>query len=184
LESFIFTLSLMILNISAFSVIYITGVLNMLVIKLKPLLASLGITLGAGAAAALISSGSTDIYADIAKPALAPPAIVFPIVWTILYLLMGISLYMIQTSGSPKRDRALKAFGAQLLLNFIWPLVFFNMRQFAIALMILILLWLTAAYMIYLFYKIKPAAAYLQIPYFLWLTFAAYLNLAVVLLNK
>ena len=156
----------------------------MLVIKLKPLLTSLGITLGTGAAAALITSGSTDIYKELEKPALAPPEIVFPIVWTILYLLMGISLYMIYSSSSPGRDRALKVFGVQLLLNFIWPLLFFNMRQFTIALIILILLWLAVADMIYLFYKIKPAAAYLQIPYFLWLTFAAYLNLSILLLNQ
>lgn len=155
----------------------------MLVIKLKPLLVSLLITLGTGAAAGLITAGSTDIYSELEKPALAPPSIVFPIVWTILYILMGISLYMIYTSYSPGRDRALKVFGVQLLLNFIWPLVFFNMQQYTIAFIILILLWLAVAYMIYLFYKIKPAAAYLQIPYFLWLTFAAYLNLAIILLN-
>ena len=155
----------------------------MYTIKLKPLLVSLLITIGTGVIAGLISAGSNDIYTELERPALAPPAIVFPIVWTILYILMGISLYMIYTSYSPQKDKALKVFGLQLLLNFIWPLVFFNMRQYTIAFVILILLWLAVAYMIYLFYQIKPVAAYLQIPYFLWLTFAAYLNLAIILLN-
>jgi tryptophan-rich sensory protein len=137
-----------------------------MIIKLKPLLVSLLITLSTGAVAGLISAGSNDIYTELERPALAPPSVVFPIVWTILYLLMGVSLYMIYTSYSPGKDKALKVFGVQLLLNFIWPLVFFNMRQFSIAFIILILLWLAVAYMIYLFYQIKHVAAYLQIPYF------------------
>lgn len=155
----------------------------MYTIKLKPLVISLLISLGVGGIAGLISSGTSDLYSQLTLPALSPPSYVFPIVWTILYILMGISAYLIYTSNSESKDTALKIYGVQLLLNFIWPLVFFNLNNYVLAFIILVLLWITVAVMIYYFYKISPAAAFLQIPYLLWLTFAGYLNLAIILLN-
>lgn len=152
-------------------------------IKLKSLLINLLITLGGGAIIALLTRESMEVYANLQQPPLAPPGIVFPIVWTILYTLMGISAYMITESGSKLKNKALTVYGIQLFLNFIWPLVFFNGQMFLAAFIILMALWIMVLWMIGIFYKINPVAAFLQIPYAIWLTFAAYLNLGVYLLN-
>lgn len=152
-------------------------------IKLKSLLINLLITLGGGAVVALLTRESMEVYANLQQPPLAPPGIVFPIVWTILYTLMGISAYMITESGSKLKNKALTVYGIQLFLNFIWPLVFFNGQMFLAAFIILMALWIMVLWMIGIFYKINPVAAFLQIPYAIWLTFAAYLNLGVYLLN-
>lgn len=152
-------------------------------IKLKSLLINLLITLGGGAVVALLTRESMEVYANLQQPPLAPPGIVFPIVWTILYTLMGISAYMITESGSKLKNKALTVYGIQLFLNFIWPLVFFNGQMFLAAFVILMALWIMVLWMIGIFYKINPVAAFLQIPYAIWLTFAAYLNLGVYLLN-
>ena len=156
----------------------------MYTIKLKPLVISLLISLGVGGLAGLISSNSTELYGELNLPALSPPSVVFPIVWTILYILMGISAYLIYSSNSQNKDRALRIYGVQLLLNFIWPIVFFNMQMYLLAFIILVVLWITVLVMIMSFYRISPLAAYLQIPYLLWLTFAGYLNLSIYLLNR
>lgn len=152
-------------------------------IKLKSLLVNLLITLGGGAIIALLTKNSMDIYANVQQPPLAPPGTVFPIVWTILYTLMGISAYMITESKSPIKKKALTIYGIQLFLNFLWPLVFFNGQMFLPAFILLMAIWVMVLWMIGLFYQIKPVSAYLQIPYALWLTFAAYLNLGVYILN-
>ena len=152
-------------------------------IKLKSLLVNLLITLGGGAIIALLTKNSMDIYANVQQPPLAPPGTVFPIVWTILYTLMGISAYMITESKSPIKKKALTIYGIQLFLNFLWPLVFFNGQMFLPAFILLMAIWVMVLLVIGLFYQIKPVAAYLQIPYALWLTFAAYLNWGVYILN-
>ncbi len=152
-------------------------------IKLRTLVISLLITLGGGAIVAFLNRNSMEMYSSIKQPTLAPPATLFPIVWTILYILLGISAYMIYESKSPYKNKALIVYGAQLFLNFIWPFIFFGMNMFLFAFIILMLLWALALWMTVLFYQIKPIAAYIQSPYILWLTFAAYLNLSVYLLN-
>lgn len=152
-------------------------------IKLKSLLINLLITLGGGVVIAFLTRDSMEVYANVQQPPLAPPGVVFPIVWTILYTLMGISAYMITESNSKLKNKALTVYGVQLFLNFIWPLVFFNGQMFLFAFIILMALWIMVLWMIGLFYKINPISAFLQIPYALWLTFAAYLNLGVYLLN-
>ena len=152
-------------------------------IKLKSLLINLLITLGGGAVIAFLTRDSMEVYANVQQPPLAPPGVVFPIVWTILYTLMGISAYMITESNSKLKNKALTVYGVQLFLNFIWPRVFFNGQMFLFAFIILMALWIMVLWMIGIFYKINPISAFLQIPYALWLTFAAYLNLGVYLLN-
>lgn len=152
-------------------------------IKIKPLVVSLLVSLGVGAVAGFLTSGSVDVYNTLNLPALSPPSVVFPIVWTALYILMGVSAYIIYSSGAKEKNFALRVYGVQLLQNYIWPLVFFNMNGYVLAFIILILLWLTVIYMIYRFYRISRLAAILQIPYIIWLTFAAYLNLAVIIYN-
>jgi len=152
-------------------------------IKWKELIISLIIPLAVGALSAYLTRNSMDVYSNINQPPLAPPSILFPIVWTILFALMGISSYMVYTSNAKNKREALALYGVQLIVNFIWPLIFFNMQAYFAAFLWLLLLWVLVALMIWQFYKAKPWAAYLQIPYILWLTFAAYLNFAVFMMN-
>ncbi|MBE7057439.1 MAG: tryptophan-rich sensory protein [Ruminococcaceae bacterium] len=141
------------------------------------------IPLTVGGLAALLTKNSMDVYQTINKPPLAPPGILFPIVWTILYTLMGVSLYLVYKSNSPYRPAALLAFALQLIFNFVWSLLFFNGRMYTFAFIWLLVLWLLIILMIVEFKKVKPIAAWLQIPYLLWVTFAAYLNLSIAIMN-
>ena len=150
----------------------------------KKLLIALGIPLAVGGLAALLSGGMSD-YGAMNKPPLSPPGWVFPVVWSILYLLMGYASYRIWTSdalGADKR-RALLLYGAQLLANFVWPLLFFGGEMFLAALIWLVFLWILIFLTIRAFSKIDERAGDLLIPYILWVTFAAYLNLGIYLLN-
>lgn len=118
------------------------------------------------------------------QPPLSPPAIVFPIVWGILYALMGISAARIyRTPVSSHRSRGLNLFIAQLIVNFFWSLIFFNAQAYGFAFFWLLLLWALVLWMILAFQKSDRLAAALQLPYLLWLTFAAYLNYGVWKLN-
>lgn len=152
--------------------------------KIKTLAISLFASLGIGAMSALFTLNSTKIYEHLNKPALAPPANIFPIIWTILFILMGISSYLIYISNNPTKNHALKIYILQLIINFIWPLLFFNCQLYLISFIWIILLWLIILAMIISFYKINYLASILQIPYFLWVTFASYLNIMVYLLNR
>ena len=129
----------------------------------------------------LFSRAGTALYAQMAnKPPLAPPGWVFPAVWTILYALMGISAARVWAAPkSQARSRGLNLFIAQLIVNFFWSPIFFNARAYGLALAWLLLLWVLVGLMILQFRKVDKTAALLQIPYLLWLTFAAYLNWAV-----
>lgn len=117
-------------------------------------------------------------YNTLIKPVLSPPGIVFPIVWTILYLLMGISSYLIY-----KNKGNLKIFYLQLILNSIWTLIFFNLKEYLLSFIWIIILILLVGIMIYDFYKINKKAALIQIPYLLWLIFASYLSYSIYILN-
>jgi benzodiazapine receptor len=118
-------------------------------------------------------------YINLIKPAINPPAWVFGPVWTTLYLLMGVSLYMIFTSEkSSLRTKALMLFGIQLFLNFWWSILFFSFHWQHISIVEILVLWGFIAAMIITFKKIKPIAGYLQIPYLLWVSFATILNIA------
>lgn len=121
----------------------------------------------------------------VQHPPLTPPELVFPIVWGILYALMGISAARIALSA-PSKDRStgLNIFVVQLVVNFFWSLIFFNAQQYGFAFFWLLLLWVLVLWMILTFRKVDPLAAWLQIPYLLWLTFAAYLNAGVWFLNS
>jgi Tryptophan-rich sensory protein (mitochondrial benzodiazepine receptor homolog) len=154
-------------------------------IRLKPLIISLLISLGTGGLASLLVGGGMSDYENFNKPPLSPPGWVFPVVWTILYILMGISAYIIWTSEKDfKRTIALWAYAVQLAINFIWTITFFGFDAYLAAFLILVILWLAIAFMIIAFRSVNKTAAYLQIPYLLWVTFAGYLNFSVWLLNK
>ncbi|MBE6986079.1 MAG: tryptophan-rich sensory protein [Ruminococcaceae bacterium] len=138
-----------------------------------------------GALAGWISAGGIEVYSALAnKPPLTPPQWVFPVVWSILYALMGVSAARISlTPPSKERNRGLNLFTAQLIVNFFWPLLFFNAQAFGFALIWLILLWVLVLVVILIFWKIDKTAAWLLIPYLAWLTFAVYLNAGVYILN-
>ena len=152
--------------------------------KFKKLALTLGVTLAVGGIAGFIVKDAPQLYNYIVRPVLAPPAIVFPIVWTVLYILMGAAACIIRNSDSEKKGCALKNYYRQLTVNFFWPIVFFNTGWFLAALILLLLLWLLIVQAVMDFYKIDKKAAYLMLPYLLWTTFAVYLNLAVYLLNR
>lgn len=155
--------------------------------KLKPYIISVVIALAVGGLSAVVTSDSMDVYSKINQPALSPPSILFPIVWTILFTLMGISAALIYSFRDTKRTdvtRALTVYGVNLAVNFLWSIFFFNMQAYLFSFIWLLLLLVVIAAMIVLFKKVSPLAAYLQIPYLLWVTFAGYLNLSIYLLNR
>ncbi len=154
--------------------------------KIKPYVIGILIPVAVGLLAALLTRGNMDVYDNISKPSLAPPAILFPIVWTVLYVLMGISSVIIYNRDADDKDqkRALLLYSLQLIVNFFWSIFFFNQRAFLFSFIWLILLWGLVIAMIYSFYKINKVAAYLQIPYLIWVTFAGYLNLMIYILNR
>ena len=141
---------------------------------------------GVGALSGWLSREGTAAFSETAaQPPLSPPAILFSIVWSILYLLMGIGAGRISlTPSSPERSRGLNLSVVQLLVNFLWSPIFFNARAYGFAFLWLLLLWVLVLGMILAFRKVDPPAANLQIPYLLWLTFAAYLNAGVWYLNR
>lgn len=144
----------------------------------------LAIPLAVGGLSALLTRNSMMLYETIVQPPLSPPAWLFPIVWTLLYLLMGVSTYRIAISYSKYKSDALIIYGIQLALNFIWPLIFFLGKKYLIAFIVLILLWYIVLKMIQVFLEIDTLAAKLQLPYLIWLTFAGYLNLMIYFLNR
>lgn len=155
--------------------------------KIKPYVISILIALAVGGLSAWLTRDSMEIYSTVNQPAIAPPAWLFPIVWGILFVLMGISAALIFTdkNATPaEKASALKVYGLQLAVNFFWSLIFFNLRNWLFAFIWLILLWVLIIIMIVKFYRIRPIAGLLQIPYLLWVTFAGYLNLMIYLLNK
>lgn len=152
--------------------------------KWKPYVFFIVLSEAVGALSGFLSRNGMDVYGQINQPSIAPPAIIFPIVWTILYALMGISAARIWLSqNSSERTQGLRVFFLQLAVNFFWSLIFFNLQSFGFALLWLILLWLLVLFMILTFAETDRLAALLQIPYLLWLTFAAYLNYMVWILN-
>lgn len=149
------------------------------------LILSLIIPLSVGAVAGMFTSQAVPTwYASLNRPSFSPPNWVFGPVWTSLYILLGISFFLIwKESPSQQRNRAIIVFASQMILNFAWSFIFFYFNMIGIALLEIILLWVNIAVMIYLFYKLKPLAAYLNIPYLLWVSFATILNAGYYFLN-
>jgi len=123
-------------------------------------------------------SGLGGNYNNYIKPDITPPNIVFPIAWTILYTLMGISNYLFSKDGNKN-----KYYIPQLIVNLIWPIIFFVLKWYFIAIIWLILLLVLVILMVYKYYQKNKIAAYLQIPYILWLCFATILAIQVFRLN-
>ena len=154
--------------------------------KIKPYIISILIALGLGGLSAFFTRNNMDLYSDIIRPPLSPPSVLFPIVWTILFILMGISaaiIYTNETAPEYQKKSALYTYALSLIINFFWSIIFFNLRSFLFAFVWLILLLYLIIKTIIKYKKIEPIAAYLQIPYTLWVTFAGYLTLAIFILN-
>lgn len=153
-------------------------------LNIKRLLINLAVPLAVGGLSALISGGMGD-YKSINQPPLSPPGWLFPIVWSVLYLLMGYAAYRVQVSGKEpaKIRRAMLFYALQLLLNFLWSPVFFGLNWYLAAFFILVGLWALIYVTMRLFSDIDEPAGDLLLPYILWVTFAGYLNLGVYLLN-
>ncbi len=153
--------------------------------NLKLFLICLAIPLAVGGLSAFISRNGFKDFGSLNQPPLSPPAILFPIVWTILYLVMGYSLYLVLTSGAGTAviAPAVLLFGMQLFFNFFWSIWFFNFSLYFFAFGWLLVMWALIFAMIVAFYKASPLAALINIPYLLWVTFAGYLNIGVALLN-
>lgn len=128
----------------------------------------------------LITSNSID-YNSLVKPPLSPPGIIFPIVWTILYLLMGISYYLVIKDNKNYKDKPL--YYIQLFVNALWSIIFFTLEWRFIAIIWIILLDILVILMIKSFYKENKLSAYLQVPYLLWILFATYLTIGIYILN-
>ena len=170
----------------------------------RTLAVSILIPLAVGTVAGLLTMGGMKQFAVLNKPPLSPPAWLFPVAWTILYTLMGISSYLIYVSEEKKqknrnskvnslngkresenteREQALTTYGYQLIVNFLWPVFFFNFQWYFFSFLWLAFLWILVAKMILEFGQISKAAAFMNVPYLLWLSFAGYLNLGIWLLN-
>ncbi len=123
------------------------------------------------------AAGLGEWYVNLNKPFFNPPSFVFGPVWTLLYVLMGVSLFLIsQQPKSEYRKKAIRIFIIQLLLNFFWSFLFFKFQMIGLAFLEILLLWGCLLIMIHRFRMVKPLAAYLQIPYLLWVTFASVLT--------
>lgn len=151
----------------------------------KILVICLVIPLAVGGLSALVSGGGMGDYMQLNQPPLSPPGWVFPIVWTILYLLMGYASYRVVTADASREEKrqALLVYGAQLLVNFLWSPIFFGLELRLTAFFVLVILWILVYITMRQFTKIDERAGDLLLPYILWITFAGYLNIGTFLLN-
>ena len=141
----------------------------------------IALSLGIGALSAFLTRNNMNIFDTVTKPPLAPPAWAFPVVWSVLYILMGISAARVYLR-EPQSD-ALTVFAINLALNFFWSIIFFNLRAFGFAFIWLLLLLAVVIIMTVKFFRVEKLAGYLQIPYIIWLILAGYLNLFIFLAN-
>ena len=158
--------------------------------KIKPYIAvfavSIAIPLAVGLLSAFLTKDNMQIYGEIDTPSLSPPSWLFPIVWTVLYILMGVSsglVYLRRGENEAEAARGLRYYAASLILNFGWSIIFFNLGSFFISFIWLLVLLYTIIRTIVSYVKVSPVGGYLQIPYAAWVAFAGYLNFGIWLLN-
>ena len=154
-------------------------------INWKKLIICIAIPLAVGGLSALLSRSGMKTFSELNQPMLSPPMWLFPVVWTILFTLMGISSYIVAEADVDiaKKKAAFWIYGIQLLLNFLWTIIFFNFRLFTFAFIWLLLLLVFIIANTVSFYRIKKAAGYLLIPYIVWTAFAGYLNFMISVMN-
>lgn len=153
--------------------------------KLAVLIASVLIAEGSGALSAILSKTGKKTYKKLKKPSFSPPPWIFPVIWPALFLSMGISAYRIFINGENDKDtkKALRLYFFQLFLNFIWPIIFFRFDLFKLAFIEIMLLFISILMTTFEFYKHDKAAAYLMLPYIIWVAFASVLNDSIAKLN-
>ncbi len=153
--------------------------------KAKSLIIAIALPLLVGFLSSFATMGNIDTFDKIIKPPFTPPAEIFPIAWTFLFILMGIASFLVYTSDSSeeKINNALSVYAAQLFINFFWSIFFFNFELYLFSFFWLVLLWVFIVFTILLFYKISKIASFLLLPYLLWVSFAGYLNFAIFLIN-
>ncbi|WP_455714289.1 TspO/MBR family protein [Anaerosporobacter sp.] len=152
-------------------------------IKVKPIAISIAIPLVLDLLIRWLTRNSMETYEQLNKPDMALPGYAFGAVWLVLFILMGISSYIIYVSTSEQRGKALRLYGINLFLVFLWPIIFFTYQLYSLAFIIEIILWGIAFTMVSMFTQISRLAGWILLPYFIWVTYAAYLNLQVLLLN-
>lgn len=151
-------------------------------IQWKSFITAVAIPLAVGGLSALLTRKSMELFYLVEKPPLSPPALLFPIVWTLLYILMGIASYLVYRH-KPESGRGMLFYALQLGFNFLWSVFFFNQQWYLFAFLWLVILWLLILITLAEFYRISRPAGILLIPYLLWVSFAGYLNLGIYLLN-
>jgi len=151
-------------------------------VKWKTLIFCIAVPIFIGVSASIISRENMFMFDMIIKPNFSPPGWLFPVVWTILYILMGIASYLILTSYK-NINSAIKFYILQLAFNFFWTIWFFNFQLYWFSFLWLIFLWIFIFITILKFYQISKIAAYIMLPYLIWVTFAGYLNLSIAILN-
>lgn len=149
----------------------------------RSLIALEAVTLGLGGLVGFLTQRESSFYEGLVKPGFAPPGWVFPIAWTLLYAAMALAAWFMLRAGGRDRYILLGLYAAQLAVNLVWPYLFFVRQALGLAFFWLLLLWMLAAIMLYQFFREKPLAGWLLVPYQLWLTFAAVLNFCIARLN-
>lgn len=149
----------------------------------KKLTAIIAIGLGTGLLSVLLTLGNFKAYSALLQPPM-PPEWLFPIVGGILYILMGVSAYLVYECDTEEKYIGLAVYVLQLIFNFLWLIIFFNIRNLLFAFVWLVFLWVLVLAMSISFYRVNKTAGLLQLPYLLWVTFAGYLNIALYILNK
>ncbi len=154
-------------------------------ISWKLVIISILIAEGVGFLSSLLAGNTRSFYQTIEQPPFAPPGWLFPVVWVILYALMGFAAALIPTADAPddEKKRALTLYGLQLLVNFLWSIIFFRFELLGVSVVVILALLLLVTLTFLSFLDVRPLAAYLLIPYLLWILFASYLNIGIALLN-
>ena len=154
--------------------------------KLRQLLLCIGIPLAVGGLSGWVTRGAMEDFQALNQPPLSPPGWLFPVVWTVLFVLMGIASYLVVRSQGPEKlvKRALTFYGIQLGFNFLWSILFFNLGLYLVSFFWLILLWCLILLTTLQFSALNRRSAYLMLPYLLWVAFAGYLNLGIYILNR
>ncbi len=152
-------------------------------VNLRKLILCLLLPLFVGLIAQLFTQNSRELYLSFQKPPLSPPAIVFPFVWTCLYILIGLASYFIEEAGVCDKKRPRQLYAATLVLNLLWPIVFFTLKWYVFSSIIIISMVIVAAITIYFFYNCDKNAAFIFLPYLIWILYATYLNIGVAVLN-
>lgn len=153
--------------------------------KRKSLIIAVLLPLFVGGLSYLLSGKGMRAFDAMNKPPLTPPSWLFPVVWTILYVLMGYASYLVMQANAPNEEKksALSVYGVQLFFNFLWSIIFFNLQQYLLAFFWLLALWLLIYLTLHAFIKLNKTAGLLLLPYLAWVAFAGYLNLGIFLLN-